>query len=323
MTVSLKRAPGNNDKHLWADYFELVCLLSEEGHLSRGDIEEHADQLADTETDVLGADAGADPSAAELVDGRKVVVSDLFAHLKYRQGAFGTAYPFRLTAGDRALERAPVDPEAHGGRFLYMLLLVASALEHLQPNESNAVAAAFEAVAFDVIRSWMPAPAQVRHFGTRPSGRQGFTGNLKNKVASLAEALNEEAPDRPGLYRDPNVGDGGLDVVAWFPFDDEVRAAPSVFVQATCQNDWSDKPGELRYDKWKQRLTLLVQPPSVLVIPYCFRSPDGEWYLESDITCVTIDRQRILGLIGTEAVELDDQVVSLVNRFWAPAREAA
>ena len=101
------------------------------------------------------------------------------------------------------------------------------------------------------------------------------------------------------------------------PFQDQARAALAIFVQATCRKDWVDKPGEIRYDKWKQRLTLLAQPPSVLVIPYCFRSPDGDWYLDGDITCVTLDRQRILGLLADAEVELEDQVVSLVRAFGA------
>ena len=111
MTPSLTRAPNSNDKHLWADYFELVCLLSQEGRLSRGDVEEHAEQLTDLETDSLQAEPPAGATAAELVDGRKLAVSDLFGQLKYRERVFGAAYPFRLASGGRALELAELDSE--------------------------------------------------------------------------------------------------------------------------------------------------------------------------------------------------------------------
>lgn len=319
MSPSLKRAPSTNDGHLWADYFELVCLLDEEGRLSRGDVEEHTEQLTDIDSDGIQAESPVGASAAELVDGRKLAVADLFRHLRYREQTFDSAYPFRLASGARALELAPPDADSRDARFLYVLLLIASALEHLNGVHSEAVAAAFEGVAHDTIRKWIGPPGEVRHFGTRPTNRPGFSGTLKQKVTDLAGVLGEQAVDKPRLYRDGNNGDGGLDVVAWLPFADKARAALALFVQATCRHDWVEKPGELRYPKWKQKMTLLAEPPSVLVIPYCFRSPDGDWYVDSDITCVTMDRQRIMSLLTDPQIQLERQVVTLVESFGARA----
>jgi hypothetical protein len=202
------------------------------------------------------------------------------------------------------------------------LLLIASALEHLQPAERETMAAAFEGVAHDAIRAWLPGSAMVAHFGTNPGGRPAFEGTLKQKVDLLAEALSESASLAKDLYREPNYGDGGLDIVAWFPFSDSARAPLAIFVQVTCQERWVDKPGELRVEKWRQRLTLLTDPPNVLVIPYCFRSPDGDWYLNGDISCITIDRQRIVGLLSTNDFSLEGQANELVEAFGAHALTA-
>ncbi len=319
MTAYLKRAPDTTDEHLWADYFELVCLTSEEGRLSRGDVEEYADQLKDVDANVPRPNTSPGLSAAELVDNRKLLVDDLFRHLDYRANTFGSAYPFELATGGRALQRLPPEPASRDARVLYVLLLIASALEHLEPAPRQAIAVAFELIAADAIRNWMPAPAEVHHFGTNAPAPERFPGDLAAKVKELASALGEQAYSGPNIYRSPNNGDGGLDVVAWFGFSDHARAAQAVFVQATCQKDWVNKPSDLRYEKWKNRLTLTVPPPSVLVIPYCFRSPDGTWYLDGDITCVTIDRQRIIAMLTGTPVVLHETVISLVEDFGLPA----
>ena len=113
-----------------------------------------------------------------------------------------------------------------------------------------------------------------------------------------------------------------MSVAIFSGWQGKARAALAVFVQATCQKDWIDKPAEARYDKWKHRLTLLAQPPIVLAIPYCFRSPSGDWYIEDDITCVTMDRQRILDLLTDADVQLQAQVVTLVEAYGANALTA-
>ncbi len=324
MTPTLRRAPNSNDKHLWADYFELVCLLSSDGYLARGDIQDQADELNDVSLTDLQSAVPPDPTAAELADGRNLGVADLFAHLRYRASAFGDAYPFRIAQSARAFEIAPMttDAQQQQQRRLYIFLLLASALEHLQPTERETVAAAFEGVAHDAIRAWLPPTAVVTHFGTNPGGRPAFEGSLPEKIAALATALSETASRDDGVYRDRNYGDGGLDVVAWFPFADRARASLPIFVQVTCQDRWLDKPGELRVDKWRQRLTLLTDPPSVLVIPYCFRSADGDWYLKGEISCTTLDRLRIVNLLSEGAVTGDQQAQALIDAFGRNALSA-
>ncbi len=56
-----------------------------------------------------------------------------------------------------------------------------------------------------------------------------------------------------------------------------------------------------RSARWRNVMSLKTDPAPVVFVPFAFRRSSGEWYKDTAVTSILIDRVRILGLLG-EAV---------------------
>jgi hypothetical protein len=111
----------------------------------------------------------------------------------------------------------------------------------------------------------------------------------------------------PAEITPQNVGDAGLDAVAWFDLDDGAPKLLIVFAQATCNKRWPKKQHEAAEIVWSQIYTFPAPLANLLLIPYCFRRPGGEWFNALDLQKgLLFDRVRIIALLRS-----DPSVVSL------------
>lgn len=91
------------------------------------------------------------------------------------------------------------------------------------------------------------------------------------------------------------------DVVAWFPVADPASNIITLFAQATCQRQWDKKMLEPTTQHWAPIFKFTSPVINILLIPYCFRQPDGSWFSKIKVLeGVLFDRVRILGSIEAD-----------------------
>lgn len=112
MLINLERMPNLSDSYIWGDYIELLCIVSQDGLVSKFDIldrlNDNADiDIAETKTDDTQPDDLAD-------DKQERQAADWFRQLEYRQGAFDKfgGYPFEVSPDrDTLFLRTPLTPQ--------------------------------------------------------------------------------------------------------------------------------------------------------------------------------------------------------------------
>lgn len=328
MPLNLEPMPLGTDLHSWADWVELLCLANVDGTVARSDVLDRWTERMDVDPRPEAGGDGADETTEDDSDGvdeegvqiassregllheRRVRrIDDVFRHLAYRAQVFGTSYPFELQGP--ALVRLGTSES----RGFYSFLLIASGKQWVRKQtDRNRLEKAFERVTAVAVRHWLPA-TEVHVFGTSRRSHDRYTGDLPKRILKLAEDINEDRLLDEAAYRVGNYGDGGLDVVGWRTPLDAAAGTLVLFVQATTERQWAHKQADASFDKWRHRLTLKAHPLEVLAIPYCFRTPEGRWYLDSEVYTIILDRVRLMSLLQPEG----DTTAELPAIFLASA----
>jgi hypothetical protein len=321
----LNRLPQARDLHHWADHAELLCLADPDGMLAQGDLLERWSERAglgedaleptpesleseeDQDVDVVAAtidedeadEPPPDSAGGTREDRMRVKADDIFRHLEYRRDTFGTAYPFELTK-DLVLTRRR---QMSGARRLYTFMLLASATRYVRRLSRRSLESAFERLAFEATRDWLGG-AEVHPFGTTVASRGRYSGTLWAKVQRLALDLSEPLKATADDFDPNDHGDGGCDVVAWFPLGDSTSASFVAIGQATCQTNWRNKQHDSSADNWMNVIAFRVPTTNLFFVPFCFRDPTGDWYRRRWVTSVLVDRVRLMRLLGPRAGDL-------------------
>jgi len=292
---SIEGFPPSGDSHHWADYAELLCLVNIDGTLSEADLISRwqkrkgmgGEPIAEDDDEALEPPARSDRISA--------LAADVYRQLEYRAGLFGPAYPFRV----REMEYMDRVDDISSLQKIYLFLLLASSLRCLDRRGRTAVTVSFERLCQCAIAAWLPSRARVRLFGTGGKGEAGeYEGTLYQRLVKLAGDLSEELIAKESDFRAGDYGDGGIDIAAWVPFMDWLPSQLILLAQATCENDWTHKQHEAGQAKISSRFRFVAPHTTALCIPYCFRSPSGEWFKQNDIhQTVLLDRFRILSLM--------------------------
>lgn len=308
--LALERVPTKSDMHHLADYAELLCLANRDGFVSQADV---VDRIRERKDLGEGDPEDLEGSTAEVSDSRRAKVADIFRHLAYRSGAFGAAYPFEIGESGQLSRRSVLDQQHRQ----YVFLLLAASLGRVRTSERSALTKGMEFVALRAIQAWLPSRWEVHHFGTADrAGR--FGGSLESNIKTLAASVGESLGPDAGSLLAGDYGDGGVDVVAWWPFPDDPNGGlPIYLVQSTCEEDWRHKQNESAYGRWKNLIAFKVATGNVLVIPQCPRGPDGVWFRPAWIeTASLFDRQRLLSL-GADLISGLANQEDVVNRAIA------
>jgi hypothetical protein len=102
-------------------------------------------------------------------------------------------------------------------------------------------------------------------------------------------------------YRPPRRKDGGVDVVAWRPFDDGRRGFPVVLVQCTLERDYVHKSRDIDLRTWSGWLAFDADPLTALALPFTVSS-DETWN-EMAANVIVLDRVRLTRLLSEAAAE--------------------
>src|SRR5262249_30233684 len=138
----------------------------------------------------------------------------------------------------------------------------------------------FELLGVDVVQGYLGDRARVEMFGTSTDAVDAplFHGSLWQKLQILERELRARiVPSSEDEVAD--AGDFGIDVVAWFPFADDIEGRfITVLAQCACGKQWSPKMSEPTADALVETIRFTTPVVNLLLIPYCFRTAEGEWH---------------------------------------------
>ncbi len=329
--LALETPPRGSAVHAWADYIELLCLTDQDRDFTMADLLDRVRERKDLgegivlpeadEEEAPGLELGDEPDiepesepgqpTLATKDREEAMARQFFDHLRYRMAAFDDFYPFKLNKRNDRL---------HGNRRfstrqnLYLFLLL-SANHSRIAGESQLLTHGFEVVSREALTALMPTAAKVKLFGSGNKASD-YYGNKYAKVKALAQDLGVPVKIKKSEFPSRDVGDAGLDIVAYYPFNDGAPNLLSVFAQCGCTPEWIEKQHSSSSQRWNSILTLDVFPQNLVFIPFCLRDTGGGWHRPSDIgQAVMIDRLRLLRLLGERKATLPDQAAELVQRI--------
>lgn len=302
----LDTPPKDARGFLWADYVELRCLTSLDGHYGEGqviDLEGESEELmVDEEADndeSFDSEEEALDQEGEFLKNNEAVArkwADICARLTSRKVSMAGYWPFDIYEGV-LYRRFDATNRRH---VLYVALLVASALRYCAKNRQGEVTACLEEIGFHLFRSLMPVGWEVRPFGAHQNIANGFEGTLGQKLAGLAQQVFPVYV-RPENQFDPrNTGDGGLDIVAWHPLGDATRGyLPIAFAQCGCSpGDWEHKQFEASPVNMDHKIQLQHPASNFYIMPHDMRNLNGGWERGDHIgKVILLDRLRIIKLV--------------------------
>jgi len=308
----LDNLPDNDTDYIWADYIELLCLLNLDKEITQGDVVQRVRTLKDDfpTTDEEVELATSEPSNRD--DRWKRKVADWFIQLKYRADSFGTIYPFKILNNGNVLK---TKGRIHKCHKIYIFLLLSSNLRCVSKSDQYNLTSFFEYLCFHALVEFLPDTSQAYMFGVSKVNKdRRYSGNFQNKIHNLSEDIGESINQKyEEEIRAKSGGDGGLDLVAWIPFDDGLTSFPIFFGQCTCTQDWGRKQYDIDPSRFNY-ITYTVPPVLMIFIPHVYRNDSGKWYNAMEIaTSVLFDRLRIAKLTKEHYTKLEKYIAGYVQ----------
>ncbi|MGH9931855.1 MAG: hypothetical protein ACREA9_21870 [Pyrinomonadaceae bacterium] len=313
---ALENLPQTSDAHELADYIELLCLVTEDGRISKADViawvkrrvkdlsEGKPSEIEEIEDETLLEDQGLEeaggepPAINDKWDERGI---DWFRHLEYRVGAFGEYYPFKMLKSGSVLVLKRPKSSVTLKHKLYLFFLLASNLRLFSKADVSSIASIFEFISYCALEAYLPANTELHMFGKHPLNTGRYSRSLWRKLDLLAKDIREKVVCAKADFKPTNSGDAGLDLVGWSALEDKsamTRGFLLAFGQCACTKAWVKKQHETHYDEWKNYMSFTSYPFRLTFIPYCFRTASGDWYEWTKIhMTVLIDRGRLLRLL--------------------------
>ena len=296
-SLSIPEKYAKNKLYLYADYIELVTLFYNEEPVSVGEI------MSRFRDEGVFAQRKSDQNQAEENENNENFIRSIFVIFDERKSLFSNSYPFEYEGEKLSLKTTLSDKNK-----LYLFLLLASNLSTFKIFQSN-LTSEFEKVSYQALIKYLPQTAITKSFGADSE----FKGYFNDKITQLAELMNVELDDRfLESFSPRNTQDGGLDIVSWIPFEDQISNFISVFAQCACGKDWNKKLNESRRFNRVLKVYLNKINHSIF-IPYALINyHTSEFYEHHEFGGDTLvfERKRILSLIDEGLFDnLDSKVL--------------
>jgi len=296
-------------RYRWCDYIELRCLTHIDHRFSRDAFAEalkESKEITSEEPDgdsdavtILADEERADPDGdleAVQDDRDETFSATCFKQLRWRSTTFGDHWPFVMD--EHALEIS-LKPRLDTTHYLYLQLLLSSLLKYCPAKRRNTYTNSFEELSLTVFRMLMPQGAEVHAFGAAHSTR--YTGHLFKRLQTLAKDIRAVLLLKQEDFPKNDVGDGGLDLVAWHDLKDTRDHIPIALAQCGCTADgWPDKMLEASPIKLGKKLLTGHDWATYYFMPLDLTDErDGEmrWQEWRDVNgAIVIDRLRLIRL---------------------------
>ncbi|UVK48621.1 hypothetical protein BPNPMPFG_007019 (plasmid) [Mesorhizobium sp. AR07] len=234
-----------------ADWLELLAITSAAGQVSISTLKSQLRRTSDDRTSAKELDADADDSGEPEVTDRAAddLEERVVDELSLRVQTVGSAYPFELVVNGKLgesqiLRRKPTWNEAQTGELFYTFCLLDSCMREdlvkvpkAEQDFVQRIGNIFQICSCIAVGGY--TEAQVVSFGFPRATGDGFLPALQ--AAWLRYGSYTVRQDIPHGF-DAKLKDGGVDIIAWRPFDDGHAATFLMFVQVASGLDWKDKP---------------------------------------------------------------------------------
>jgi len=285
----LEKTPScaRDKTHHYCDYIELITLCDGDDGLSNSDIYDRF--LEDDEVQGIGSEDGAESNEKWVAE-----IDTWFSELAARISAYGEGYPFEFRE-NRFLLKGNLNDH----HFIYLGLLLCSSLRYIE--KSSVFSSAFEYASLCAMKEYLPKLAEVHIFGVSSGNEGRYTGSLENKIRKLSEDTNYPVSSRPNTFRSRDNGDGGVDIVAWLPFDEDSNLDKKLLFigQSASTMDWPSKQHSV--DRLHTYLEIDTTSLTILYVPYDMRDCERNIQERTSVTTdILFDRHRMLKLLKPE-----------------------
>jgi hypothetical protein len=151
------------------------------------------------------------------------------------------------------------------------------------------------------MKEFLPELAEVHIFGVSSGNEGRYTGSLEDKVRRLSKDTDYPVSSRPNTFSVGDNGDGGVDIVAWLPFDGDINLGKKLLFigQSASTMNWPNKQHSV--ERLKIYLDIETTSLKTLYVPYDMRDYERnikEWTLVT--IDILFDRHRMFKLLKPE-----------------------
>lgn len=234
-----------------------------------------------------------------------------------RKSRMGKKWPFTLDLGpNKALIKIEFCPE-HPWADKYLTLLLGGNQNFFQQKGHNthlSYSSCFEEIGLHVFRQIFPHPWVVKQMGANATEEDAYENTTsKGTISALCEDIRMELNSR---WEPSTSGDGGIDLAAFYPFDDEA-SRPFILGQCSCANDRysiEQKIREVHLQTIEEKIHCQVHPMCCLLSPVSLSDPTRKLKRICNAKGVLlIDRGRILDLM--EDFPISDEIQQFNQDF--------
>ena len=302
----------------WCDYIELRCLTHLDHRFSRDNCAEAIGESKDTSMpdEITDDDEPTTSNASSSEDNNDMdegLTADCFRHLRWRASTFAYDWPFTI---DKHAQEIHLKPDLNDRHYLYLQLLLSSLLRYVSKKKHRVFTGSFETLSLQIFKALMPTGAEVHAFGAGHKTR--YKGKLYERLKKLAEDVRGELRLKKQDFSSHNVGDWGIDLVAWHALHDARDHIPIAFAQCGCTvDDWPNKMLEASPTKLGKKLVTGVDWATYYFMPLDLTNEYAGkmvWQERDDVTGIVIDRLRLLRLADTEI--LQEHIKNAKEAVW-------
>ncbi len=141
--------------------------------------------------------------------------------------------------------------------------------------------------------------------------------SLSDAFPTLLADLNESAGTDSQLHLTSSVKDLGLDLLAFYSFDDSQSSFPVFLVQCASGSNWPGKRQTPDIDLWRKIVNFNARPLRAFAIPFAFADSQQFRRSSASVDGMFVERYRLLKSFRQNNVSvsaaLDVQLVDWVN----------
>lgn len=130
--------------------------------------------------------------------------------------------------------------------------------------------------------------------------------SLSNALPTMLSDLNESEGSDSALHINTSVKDMGLDLLAFYSFEDQQASIPVLLVQCASGKNWPSKRHTPDIELWKKIINFNSQPTRVFAMPFAFADALQFRREAAPVNGIFFDRYRLL-----QAFRKNDTNISL------------
>lgn len=315
----LKQAPSNQRLALQADYIELLAIVSIDKSYR---ISSYVDQISEDEAfsfndgiqnEQKPSDWGDEQIIDESIRLPTENSGDLDIVFGQRKLIWAEKWPFEWSAQDQELKFNTSNPNVN----IYVSLLLASSFRMIKRTDYKFFSTFLEQAGYHVLGEIFPKWT-VKGFGANQSVGEHYAQSTPlDKFTALANDLNCPLNE---TYEPSSTGDGQVDLVAYYSWQDLRGQFPTVFAQCCCspsQQEIGDKIAEADYTNILNKLRLHSHNLNFYFSPQDLGDLNRKtkWSIERINGATIVDRGRLLKTLTNGSFV--NSISSMANDFTA------